>query len=177
MRSKPTRAILRLCFLLQNETFLKKKVLSKNRDKKNPSSNRVLFSFLMQKAVLRLYSYALAEGLVRFRVNEKKQLSIVFSKCLTETRRNETRLCRVRISTMFREERSSRSPKKSKGRKQVPAFCLSIPFLFAVMPKCDSHFSKIDVVPAPMVNLFILDVNHIGGDPKHLSHDRAKARR
>ena len=52
----------------------------------------------------------LVKGLVRFRVNEKKQSIIVFSKCLTETRRNEARLCRVRISTMFREERIFRSP-------------------------------------------------------------------
>ena len=35
------------------------------------------------------------------KVNEKKQLIIVFSKCLTKTRRNEARLCRARISTMF----------------------------------------------------------------------------
>ena len=35
------------------------------------------------------------------KVNEKKQLIIVFSKCLTKTRRHEARLCRARISTMF----------------------------------------------------------------------------
>ena len=60
----------------------------------------------------------LAKGLVRFRVNEKKQLIIVFSKCLTETRRNEARLCRVRISTMFREERILRALPEA-----VSAYC------------------------------------------------------
>ena len=34
-------------------------------------------------------------------VSEKKRLIIVFSKCLTKTRRNEERLCRTRISPMF----------------------------------------------------------------------------
>jgi len=45
-------------------------------------------------------------------VNKEKQLIVVFPQCLTETRKNEARLCRARILTMFQEERKRKKQTK-----------------------------------------------------------------
>ena len=45
-----------------------------------------------------------AKGVGGFRVPEEKTVDIRFFKEVTETRKNEARLCRVRVLTMFQEE-------------------------------------------------------------------------
>ena len=44
--------------------------------------------------------------------NEQKQLITVFAKCVTEIRKNEVRLCRTRVLTIFREGHEVRKARR-----------------------------------------------------------------
>ena len=58
-----------------------------------------------------------------YEVTEEKTVDDCFFKDVTEIRRNEVRLCRARISTIFQEARETRDPfegKKEEKQKNAP---------------------------------------------------------
>ena len=56
----------------------------------------------------------LARGLGGFGVPEEKTVDNCFFKEVTETRKNEVRLCRTRVLTMFQEVENGKSEQKFK---------------------------------------------------------------